>query len=70
MNERRVALVHMAFKVVDVTGDGVLTIDDLKDAYDVSWHPGVKDGSMTKEAALRDFLSQWDRKEKDGRFME
>jgi len=66
LNERRTRLVDMAFQVVDVNGDGVLTVDDLKDSYDLSWHPGVKDGRMTKDQALREFLSQWDRINPDG----
>lgn len=66
LNDRRLALVDMAFKVVDVTGDGIITVDDLKDAYDLSWHPGVKDGRISKEQALREFLAQWDRINPDG----
>jgi hypothetical protein len=66
MSERRVAMVDLAFNVLDRTGDGRVNIDDLMDSYDVSWHPGVKNGSLTKEQALREFLNQWDRGERDG----
>jgi Ca2+-binding EF-hand superfamily protein len=66
MNARRCGMVDLAFDVLDRTGDGLVTIDDLIDTYDVSWHPAVRDGSMSKEQALREFLGQWDRREKDG----
>ena len=36
MSERRQDLVNLAFHVVDKTGDGSVTVDDLKDVYDVS----------------------------------
>lgn len=66
MNERRKALVDMAFNIADRTGDGVVTVEDLIDAYDTRWHPGVQSGQMTKQQAISDFLSQWDRIDKDG----
>jgi calcyphosin len=66
MNERRKAMVDLAFNVLDRTGDGSITVEDLMDSYDVSWHPGVKNGNLTKEQALREFLNQWDRGERDG----
>lgn len=66
MNQRRLDLVDMAFKALDCTGDGRVTIDDLRDSYDVTSHPGVQAGLVSKEQALKDFLNQWDRTEKDG----
>jgi hypothetical protein len=59
---------HRAFIVVlcclfvvslDKTGDGVVRIDDLAAAYDVSKHPLVKAGDMTPEQALTEFLGNF-----------
>lgn len=66
MSQRRLDLVHQAFDILDKTGDGVVTIDDLKVAYDTSWHPDVKGGRTTPEKALRAFLDQFDTIDKDG----
>jgi len=44
MSERRRGLIQLAFKKLDRTGDGRVTIDDLKDSYDVSFHPKFKSG--------------------------
>jgi len=66
MNDRRKGLVDLAFKQVDRNGDGFVTIDDLMDVYDTRFHPGVQAGQVTKEQAIKDFLSQWDRIDKDG----
>ncbi len=41
MPERRLALVREAFRRLDKTGDGVVKIDDLAQAYDTSKHPLV-----------------------------
>lgn len=67
MNQRRRELVMLAFKKLDRTGDGFITIDDLKDQYDVSFHPRFKSGQMSKQAILEEFLSQWDTINKDGK---
>jgi calcyphosin len=48
MSQRRKDLCMLAFKKLDKTGDGFVTIDDLKDAYDVSFHPKFKTGQMSK----------------------
>uniref|UniRef100_A0A6U4DCT4 EF-hand domain-containing protein n=1 Tax=Phaeomonas parva TaxID=124430 RepID=A0A6U4DCT4_9STRA len=66
MSERRQGLVHMAYDKLDVTGDGIVTIDDIREAYDVSQHPGVLDGSKTPDEVLAEFLDQFDRHKKDG----
>lgn len=66
MSDRRLDFVRQAFKLVDSTGDGIVTIEDLQDKYDVSQHPEVIARTKTKEEALREFLTQWDTGEKDG----
>jgi len=66
MNARRTELAMLAFKKLDKTGDGYITVDDIKDAYDVSFHPEFKQGKKSKQAILEEFLSQWDTVKKDG----
>merc|ERR1711916_259175 len=66
MSERRIAVVREAFRRLDKTGDGVVTVEDLEMAYDTSFHPEVIDGKMTPREALAVFLQQWDRLEADG----
>lgn len=39
LNERRRAMVHQAYKVLDKDGSGQVTIKDIEMAYDVSQHP-------------------------------
>jgi Ca2+-binding EF-hand superfamily protein len=35
MNQKRMNLVEAAFKKMDKSGDGFITVDDLKGTYDV-----------------------------------
>lgn len=39
LNARRLDMVHQAYKVLDKDGSGQVTIEDIKIAYDVSFHP-------------------------------
>ncbi len=66
LNERRKGLIHLAFKKLDRTGDGRVTIDDIANNYDVSFHPQFKAGQMSKQQILEEFLKQWDTVKKDG----
>ena len=56
LNDRRRNLIHMAFKKLDRTGDGVVTIEDIRDSYNVEFHPKFKSGEMSKKDILEDFL--------------
>ena len=56
MNERRTSLVLLAFKKLDRTGDGIVNVDDLKEQYDVSFHPKFKSGEKSKNAILEEFM--------------
>jgi len=49
MSDRRKNLVQLAFKVVDKTGDGQVTVEDLKGVYDCSQHEGVVAGDISEE---------------------
>jgi hypothetical protein len=52
--------VHRAFDILDTTGDGVVTVEDLSGVYDPSWHPDVKEGTQEPETVLRKLLDQFD----------
>mmetsp|Transcript_1443 Transcript_1443/g.2026 ORF Transcript_1443/g.2026 Transcript_1443/m.2026 type:complete len:1301 (-) Transcript_1443:1473-5375(-) len=66
LNERRKKLVLLAFSRIDLTGDGVVTIEDLEQVYDCSQHPEFKAGTKTKAQILREFLDNFDEGDKDG----
>ena len=66
LNENRRAFVHMAFKKLDKTGEGLITIADLKDSYNVESHPKFISGEMSKAEVLEEFLKQWDTIKPDG----
>ena len=64
--KRRVELILVAFKRLDVTGDGVVTMEDIEQVYDASFHPDVQAGKLSAAEGLREFLSQFDSIESDG----
>lgn len=66
LNDRRRGLIGLAFKKLDRTGDGIVNIEDLKGVYDVSFHPKFKNGQMTKDQILSEFMQQWDTIKADG----
>lgn len=59
MSSSRLELIDKAFVKMDVTGDGVITIEDLKKNYDVSHHPKYKTGEWTKDQILKEFLNNF-----------
>lgn len=61
MNERRVALVDLAYGVLDPARSGAVTLADIASKYDVSQNPKVLSGEWTKDRALREFVKEWDR---------
>ncbi|XP_060084726.1 calcyphosin-like protein [Ylistrum balloti] len=67
LNAQRLSMIDQAFKVMDVTGDGVVTVEDLKLRYNVQFHPKFVSGEWTEEKCLREFLDSFDsEKNKDG----
>jgi Ca2+-binding EF-hand superfamily protein len=50
---------------MDKTGDGVVTLADIKLYYKASQHPKVKSGEKTEEQVLKEFLDNFD-SNKDG----
>ena len=66
LNDRRKTVIRMAFNVLDTDRSGYVTVEEIADVYDVSHHPDVTMGKKTEKQALREFMGQWERGEKDG----
>lgn len=66
MSKGRVEVVERAFAKLDSTGNGVITVEDIEDVYDVTKHPKYLSGEKTKRKILQEFLAQFevDRDEK------
>lgn len=66
INKRRQGMIDMAYKVLDNTGDGKITIEDIQNRYNVHHDPDVLAGRKVHDCALGDFLGQFDSIDKDG----
>lgn len=66
MSQARQDVVAAAFAKLDRSGDGVVTLDDLRGVYSGRAHPKVRSGEWTEDDALRRFLDNFDSSEKDG----
>lgn len=66
MSPAREAVIAAAFAKLDRSGDGVVTVDDLRGVYSGRAHPKVRSGEWTEEEVLRRFLDNFDSSEKDG----
>ena len=60
LNTSRLELVKRAFRKLDRSGDGKITIDDLRQCYDASSHPDVRSRQASPDDVFRRFLAQWD----------
>lgn len=60
MSERRKRLIVQAFVKLDRTGDGQITVEDLKGVYNVKHHKKYLNGEWTEEQCLREFLDSFD----------
>lgn len=53
-------MVEKAFAMLDKSGDGTITIEDIAGIYDVSMNPEFLEGRKTREEILADFLNNFD----------
>ena len=61
MNDLRVKLVEAAFKKLDVTGDGTVTLEDLRKVYSVKDNPDFSSGRRNEEEILKAFLAKFEK---------
>lgn len=67
MSQARKEVVLQAFRKLDKTGDGVITIEDLKGVYNAKSHPKYQNGEWTEDQVFRKFLDNFDSPyDKDG----
>lgn len=60
MNEARQQVIEAAFKKLDKTGDGIVTIEDLRDFYKAGRHPDVLAKRRTEGEILAEFLDTFE----------
>ena len=60
LSQRRRNMVLKAFAMMDKTGEGMITVQDIQGIYDVSRNPDFIEKRLTKEQILVNFLNQFD----------
>lgn len=60
INKTREEYVRKAFQKMDATGDGQITVDDIRKLYDASQHPKFQSGEWTADQCFRHFLDSFD----------
>jgi len=66
LNDRRLEMVHMAYKVLDKNGNGLVTVEDVMAAYNAKYHPDFIAGIKTEEEIITLFMQVWETHKKDG----
>lgn len=61
MSECRVKVIDAAFAKLDRTGDGVISVEDLRHVYNVKANPRYQSGEETEEKILLKFLHNFER---------
>ena len=60
MSDPRKEAVAMAFNLLDVTGDGLVNIDDIRTRYSAGSHPKVVSQEQTEEEVVQRFLGRFE----------
>ncbi|XP_057675135.1 calcyphosine-like b isoform X2 [Corythoichthys intestinalis] len=61
-------VVTQAFRKLDKSKDGVITVDDLRGVYNPKYHPKYQNGEWSEEQVFRTFLDNFDSPyDKDGK---
>lgn len=66
LTQTRKNIIECAFRKLDITGDGVVNLSDMREIFNVSYHPEVRSGKKNRDQVLSEYLSQWDTLKKDG----
>uniref|UniRef100_UPI00109F00FD calcyphosin-like protein n=1 Tax=Podarcis muralis TaxID=64176 RepID=UPI00109F00FD len=67
MSNARKEVIMQAFRKLDKTGDGIVTIEDLRGVYNAKHHPKYQNGEWSEEQVFRLFLDNFDSPyDKDG----
>ena len=71
MSNARKEVIMQAFRKLDKTGDGVITIEDIRGVYNVKKHPKYLNGEKTEDGLFRQFLDSFepDKSKADGMVM-
>lgn len=60
LNAKRIALIKAAFTKMDKTGDGEITVQDLKNVYNARMHPKYQNGEWTEAQVFKHFLETFE----------
>ncbi|KAE9105204.1 hypothetical protein PF010_g13109 [Phytophthora fragariae] len=66
MPKRRILLVKKAFALLDTSGDGHATVDEVQRLYDASQHPEVLAGRMKPRDAMLEMMSVFEQSDSRG----
>ncbi|VDK31127.1 unnamed protein product [Anisakis simplex] len=60
MSKSRLAVIDLAFKKLDKTGDGVITVDDMRGVYHAERNPQFMSGEKTRDEVFKQFLKNFE----------